>query len=297
MSMLPSFNDLSYFFEVSETKNISRAAERLGITQPSLSSAIKRLEDSLGAQLLVRSRTGVQLTKAGVQLAAKGRLFLLNWEQLKSEVNRREQSVAGEYVLGCHPSVALYTLPHFLPGLVQDYPEIEVKLVHDLSRKITEGVISFAIDFGIVVNPVKHPDLVIKELYTDSVCFWTAKKPSPTQKVDSGEAVLICDPNLTQVQKLLGELQKKKINFKRTIYSPNLEVITEMVMSGVGVGILPTRVATRHSSFELQVLEKQFPQFKDRICLVYRGDSQKTKGHSVILESIKNSSQSAPPIK
>lgn len=288
--MLPSFNDLSYFFEVSQTKNISRAAERLGITQPSLSSAIKRLEDSLGTQLLVRSRTGVQLTKAGVQLATKGRLFLLNWEQLKSEVNRRELSVAGEYVLGCHPSVALFTLPHFLPKLVQDFPEIEIKLIHDLSRKITEGVISSAIDFGIVVNPVKHPDLVIKDLYTDVVGFWVSKKVSPTQKPESGEAVLICDNNLSQVQKLQIELQKKKIHFRRVIHSSNLEVITELVMSGVGIGILPSRVATRHSSFELQPL-KQFPQFKDRISLVYRGDSQKTKGHTVIIDSIKNSLQ------
>lgn len=287
MAILPSFNDINYFIEVASTKNISRAAERLGITQPSLSSAIKRLEDSMGTQLLTRSRSGVQLTKAGVELQTKGRLLLLNWEQLKTEITRREETVAGQYVLGCHPSVALYTLPHFLPDLMQKYPELEIKLVHDLSRKITEGVISYNIDFGLVVNPVKHPDLVIRELCQDEVGFWVAKKPTEAQDPNSQKSTLICDPNLQQTQKLLIDLGKKKIHFNRTIHSTNLEVITDLTMGGAGVGILPQRVATRHKSFGLQTIKGNFPTFKDRVCLIYRADTQKTKARDVILKSIK----------
>ena len=287
MAILPSFNDITYFMEVAETKNISRAAERLGITQPSLSSAVRRLEDSLGTQLFTRSRSGVQLTKAGTELVSKGRLLLLNWEQLKSEVNRRESAVTGQYVVGCHPSVALYTLPHFLPGLMKQYPELGIKLAHDLSRKITEGVISYSIDFGIVVNPVKHPDLVIKELCADEVSFWIAKKPTETQRLGTPESVLICDPNLAQTQKLISDLQKKKIHFPRIIHSTSLEVITDLTMQGAGVGVLPSRVATRHKSFSLQLLGKNLPSFKDRICLVYRADSQKTKGREIITGAIK----------
>ncbi len=287
MAMLPSFNDISYFIEVANTKNISRAAERLGITQPSLSSAIKRLEDSMGTQLLIRSRSGVQLTKAGGELQSKGRLLLLNWEQLKAEITRRDETVSGEYVIGCHPSVALYTLPHFLPGLMQKYPELEIKLVHDLSRKVTEGVISYQIDFGLVVNPVKHPDLVIRELCQDEVGFWVAKKSTEAQSPDSEKSTLICDPNLQQTQKLLVDLAKKKIHFKRKIYSSNLEVITDLTMKGAGVGILPARVATRHKTFGLQTISSNYPSFRDRICLVYRADSQKTKARETILNSIR----------
>jgi DNA-binding transcriptional LysR family regulator len=287
MAILPSFNDINYFMEVAETKNISRAAERLGITQPSLSSAMKRLEEALGSQLFTRSRSGVQLTKAGQELVAKGRLLLLNWEQLKAEINRRESAVTGQYVIGCHPSVAAYTLPHFLPGLMKDYPELEIKLAHDLSRKITEGVISYNIDFGIVVNPVKHPDLIIKELCTDEVCFWTAKKTAETQKINSESSVLICDPKLAQSQKMIGDMQKKKIHFNRLIESSSLEVITDLTMQGAGVGILPSRVATRHKAFGLKLLGPDLPSFKDKICLVYRADSQKTKGRDIIVDAIK----------
>jgi DNA-binding transcriptional LysR family regulator len=289
MSILPTFADITYFIEVAQTKNISRAAERLGITQPSLSSAMKRLEDSLGVTLFIRGRSGVQLTKAGRELLGKGRLLLLNWEQLRTDINKKETGVSGQYIIGCHPSVALYSLSSFLPNLVHQYPELEIKLTHDLSRKITEGVISFEIDFGIVVNPVRHPDLVINELCTDDVSFWTAAKPSVTQSLDSNKGVLICDLNLIQVQKLIDDLQKRNQGFKRVIQSSSLEVITDLTASGVGVGILPKRVATRVSTQKLRPLNDSLPIFKDKICLIYRADAQKTHGSRIIIDAIKAS--------
>ncbi len=289
MPMAPNFTDITYFIEVAQTKNISRAAERLGITQPSLSSAVKRLEDSLGVILFIRGRTGVQLTKAGKELLGRGRFLLLNWEQLRADINKKETGVSGQYVIGCHPSVALYSLSHFLPQLVQQYPELEIKLTHDLSRKITEGVISFEIDFGIVVNPVRHPDLVIHQLCTDDVLFWAAFKPSSTQNLDSESGVLVCDLNLIQVQKMINDLQKKAQGFKRIIQSSDLEVITELTASGVGVGILPKRVATRISAQKLRPLDDCLPVFKDKICLIYRADAQKTYGSRIIIDEIKSS--------
>lgn len=286
--MLPSFTDITYFLEVTETHNISRAAERLGITQPSLSAAIKRLEDSLGVELLLRSRTGVQLTKSGKDFQSRGRFLLLNWEQLRADINKRQADVSGEYIIGCHPSVALYSLSNFLPKLMLDHPGLELKLVHDLSRKITEGVVSFEIDFGIVVNPIQHPDLVIKELCTDEIQFWISKKNFGRQSMESRQNILICDPDLIQVQKLMSELQKKKIHFGRTIRSGNLEVIANLTAEGAGVGVLPRRVATRLESYDLKPFSSKLPSFKDRICLVYRSDLQKTKGAQQVISAIKN---------
>lgn len=287
MTISPSYADIAYFIETAQTGNISRAAERLGMTQPSLSAAIKRLESSLGATLFIRGRTGVQLTKAGAELLRKGQALLLSWEQLKADVGKRETEVSGRYVLGCHPSVALYSLSHFLPILVQQYSELEIKLTHDLSRKIAEGVISFEIDFGIVVNPIRHPELVIKELFTDNVQFWTSAAPSPVQRLNESTGVLVCDLNLIQVQKLLGDLQKKKLGFRRIIQSSNLEVIADLTASGVGVGILPNRVAARLGDQKLKPLGENLPVFRDRICLVYRADAQKSKGSQTIIGAIR----------
>jgi len=285
--MNPSFTDITYFMEVAETQNISRAAERLGITQPSLSSAVRRVEDSLGLELLLRSRTGVKLTKAGQEFFVKSRSLLVSWNQLKSEVTKKQNEICGDYIIGCHPSVALYSLSHFLPALIHKYKDLNVSFQHDLSRKITEGVISFEIDFGIVVSPVSHPDLVIRELCKDEVSFWTSKKPSPTQNLDPQNGVLICDMDLLQSQKLLLDLQKKKKGFRRIIRSGSLEVITDLTKSGVGVGLLPQRVALKNKSYNLKLLDKSLPCFKYKICLIYRADIQKTMTSRTIIDAIK----------
>lgn len=285
--MALSYTDLGYFIEIAHTGNMSRAAERLGIAQPSLSAAVKRLEDALGVTLLVRGRRGVHLTKAGTALVNRGRVLLSSWHQLKVELRKSETEVSGQYVIGCHPSVALSSLPAFLPALLGHHPQLEVKLVHDLSRKIAEGVISFEIDFGIVVNPVRHPELVIKELYSDEVSFWTGAQPAATQSLDPKSAVLICDLQLHQTQKLLRDLDRQQLGFRRVIQSSDLELIAALTASGAGVGILPKRVATRLGSQRLKPWAKNLPVFKDKICLVYRADAQKTRGSQMVIEAIR----------
>lgn len=300
--MLPSFTDIYYFLEVARSRSISRAAEKLGITQPSLSAAMQRLEDRLGTQLFVRERSGVQLTRAGRDLVTGGEALVTRWQQLKTSISKRQHEPGGQYVLGCHPSVALYTLANFLPHLLQTYPELEVKLVHNLSRKITEGVVSFSIDFGIVVNPVQHPDLVIRELCHDVVTFWCARQPSSVQALDTDNRVLICDPELAQIQSLLQKLRKKQGARKRQgvsdvaqhrhafchriVQSSSLEVIADLTAAGAGIGILPARVAKLR---KLRLLDKTLPTYKDRICLVYRVDYQRHQGSKTIINAIRNS--------
>ena len=280
--MLPSFTDLSYFVEVCQTNNISRAAERIGISQPSLSLAIKRLEQSLATALIVRGKTGIQLTKAGKELCRSGQDLLRQWQQLKAGVSKKTQQPGGQYVIGCHPSVALYSLARFVPELLQCYPQLEITLRHGLSRKITEGVISCKIDFAIVVNPVYHPDLVIKELCTDTVSFWQANSLTNTH-------TLICDPDLQQVQTMLNSLKKNhQISFRRMLVSNNLEVITDLTVAGAGVGIIPGRVANGKHGQQLKVLN-QLPNYNDRICLVYRADQQRSKGSRIIATTIAKS--------
>ena len=281
--MLPSFTDLSYFVEVCSTNNISRAAERIGISQPSLSLAIKRLEQSLGTALVIRSKTGIRLTKAGKELSHNGQELLRQWQQLKADVSKKTQQPGGQYVIGCHPSVALYSLSRFIPDLLQRYPQLEITLRHGLSRKITEGVISCKIDFAIVVNPVYHLDLVIKELCTDTVSFWQANSLANSD-------TLICDPDLQQVQTMLSNLKKNhNLSFKRMLVSNNLEVITDLTVAGAGIGILPGRVANGKYGQQLKICDPQLPSYNDRICLVYRADQQQSKGSKIIATTIAKS--------
>ena len=267
--------DLKYFLEVAQTLNISRAAERLGVGQPALSQAMRRLEESFGVVLLDRYKTGVRLTTAGQRLREEGHKTLENFDRLKELVVGSNSLIEGQYSIGCHPSVALYTLPHFLKDLMSTNPGLSFRLVHGLSREVLEEVVSFKVDFGIVINPVRHPNLVIKELARDRVGFWVA--------ANGVKDTLIYDPSLNQTQSLLQKM--KKLSFKRTIESANLEVIAELAESGCGAAILPGRVAKRFP--KLRKLESHLSEVEDVLCLVYRSDRQKSAAAKLIIETIR----------
>ena len=266
---IPSPSELNYFVEVASTLNISRAAERLGISQPSLSLAIQRLEASFGIPLLLRGKSGVRLTPAGQKLVVQARSLLGEWENIRSVALKDETEISGRFTIGCHVSVALFSLNRFLPHLLQEYPAIEFKLAHDLSRRITEAVVSYKVDFGIVVNPVAHPDLVIRQLFFDEVSLWIGPE-------SCNRDVLVCDAELIQSQSIMKQFASKGFNFKRTITSTSLEVVTSLTAAGAGVGILPRRIATGNKKDGLKPFAKNSPKFHDQICLVYRADTQKS---------------------
>lgn len=282
--------ELNYFIEVAHSLNLSRAAERIGISQPSLSTAIKRLETSIGTTLLIRHKKGVSLTQAGKQLLAHSKQLTNYWEQVKAQALASHANVQGMFNLGCHPSVALHYLPDFLPDLLIKHSKLNLKLVHDISRKITEQVINLTLDLAIVVNPVKHPDLIIQKLIEDEVTFWqTAQQKNPNQDIQSGSAVLICDTDLTQTQWLLKQAAQKNIKYERMLTSTNLEVVAQLTAYGCGIGILPSSIAL--SAKQKLVPIAKAPVYKDEICLIYRHENRHVKAMQVMINAIKKQFQ------
>lgn len=282
--MIASSKEIIYFLEVCQTQNLSRASERLGISQPSLSHTIKRLEQSVGAQLFIRTKMGVVLTKAGQQLQIDAKQLLSLWQTVQAKSIASHEMVQGQYIFGCHASVARYCLPKFLPQLMDNYPQLEIKFTHDLSRKILEGIIKLQIDIGIVVNPIHHPDLILKKLYQDEVGFWRLR--GYKEKSESMKNLnLICDPELAQSQTLLKALSKRKIIHDRLTMSSNLDVIAQLTASGVGWGILPKTVAMLHS--ELEEIQSM-PTFLDKVYLVYRPEFKDIKAMQAIIQSVKS---------
>ncbi len=283
--MLPNFYDLKYFLEVAKTLNISRASERLGVSQPSLSTALKRLEEVLGVELLIRSKTGVQLSAEGKAFELKAKELLKSWEELTSTLHKSKIEPNGHFSLGAHTSVALYSTPHFLPELLDRYQKLEVKLVHGLSRVMLEKVISFELDAALVINPIRHPDLVLTELGTDEVSFYISPKcPAHRKKT------LICDLDLNQSQELLKKAQKglnqSQLQFDRILESKSLEWISDACAEGLGVALLPSRVATRDPSKKLSLLSNKAPIYKDKLFLAYRADHLKSPASKKIVSEI-----------
>ena len=283
MLKLISASDLLFFTEMASTLNLTRASERLGVTQPSISQALARVETHLGEKVFVRHKKGVTLTPAGHQLLINSRSLLQEWEKIRARAKSSMHERVGSFTIGCHPSVARYALAPFLKRILEN-ESLEIQLQHDISRNITERVISSQIDIGIVVNPVKHPDLVLYKLYTDEVCLWDLPTKNYSKLETQKGLTIIYDPSMNQAQFILQQLQKKKISISRFITSSNLDVIAELTSSGCGVGILPTRVAQLSRS-KLHAIPN-LPNFSDTIYLAIRVESKHIAGIRYICESI-----------
>lgn len=262
--MIKNAFDIKYFIELAHVLNVTRAAERLGISQPSLSEAIKRLEASLSVTLFTRHKNGVILTREGQLLLSQAKNLNQHWENLSLQLKNSKDEVGGRYKVGAHNSVALYTLNKTIPAFLQKYPYVEFDIIHDLSRKILDSIVTFEIDFGVVVNPLKHKDLIIKKLGDDKVTFWQSNIK------DCDLETLIFDPNLLQSQSLL---KKDKSTYKRQIKTSSLELTAELVENGVGIGIIPSRIAQKYNIKSLK--GKSF--ITDEICFVYRYENKNQK--------------------
>jgi len=286
-TMIASSNDLMYFIELCNTLNFSRASERIGISQPSLSTAIKRLEKTIGTELFIRGKNGVVLTPAGKRLLSHAKQLLLLWNTVKSESLASHYEVQGSFILGAHTSVALCSLAGFLPDLLAHYPKLEIKLKHDLSRKILEEIVRLSIDIGIIVNPIRHPDLIIQKLYEDKVTFWhSTQLKTINQQLQSGNTVIIGDPELMQTQWLLKQFHQQGLKFQRFISSSSLEVIANLTANSNSIGILPSSVALSAYPDILKPIPNM-PIYHDEICLVYRHENRNVKAMQTIISSIK----------
>ncbi len=275
--------DLKYFLETAKTLHVSRAAERLGITQPALSHCLKRIETEVRAELFIRTKQGVLLTSAGKILLEKAEQLNSQWSELLSNLKEDSQEVSGSLRLGCHISVAEFTLPEFVPTFLKSYSKVKLKLTHGLSRHMTEQVISSQLDVAIAVNPVPHPDLIIKEVLRDQVTLWrtnTCLNPE----------VLLIEPNLLQTQSLLSKLSRDGFHYERVIESSSLEVLARLMLAGTGHAILPEKVVkalgalTRPHAKIMKV--KDAPVFEDRICLVYKREFIKSVTGKAFTDSV-----------
>jgi DNA-binding transcriptional LysR family regulator len=270
----PDQRDLVYFEKIARVQSLSRAAERLGVGQPGLSLVVKRLEEVIGVPLFIRQNRGLLLTRAGQRLLSRCGRLQEEWSLLLSATKNEELALKGKFRLGCHTTVAHYCLNPFVKDFYTQYPEIDFELRHGLSRQVCESVISANVDFAFVINPVRHPDLIIKSLAKDEVGFWGVDQHLPD--------VLIFDPELQQSQALI---KKSGHKFKRYVRSSSLEVVASLAESGAGVAILPERVAKSLAPSTMKIRTKE--TFQDEITFVYRFDLPKTAAATAVLEAVK----------
>jgi DNA-binding transcriptional LysR family regulator len=274
---------LRYLEAVARHGSLTAAAKSLKVAQPTLTLAMRNLEKRFATTLLVRNRSGVALTPSGEELLKYSQDIFALLEQAEQRIHGLQAHEVGKFVLGCHESLGAYFLPGFMPGFLADAPQIELGLWNGSSSAVLEAVVRREVHLGLVVNPTPHPDLVLVELFQDAMDVIAlvagTKKPTLAEahaRLRAGP--LVFAGRVGQCQTLLEALAAKELLPARLVSCGDLELTKSLVLGGLGVGLLPRRVAAYHQPGMLRRLHPSLPFFPDTIVLAYRADMPKTRG-------------------
>lgn len=146
---------LRYFLTVASEGNITKAAESLHITQPTLSRQLMDLEEELGTQLFVRGKRHIELTDGGIMFQQRVREIISLLEKAEREISGENQVVGGTVSVGCVESSAAFLLPEVMSAFSAKYPEVRYEFYAADGDDIRDKLDSGSLDIGILVEPVE----------------------------------------------------------------------------------------------------------------------------------------------
>jgi DNA-binding transcriptional LysR family regulator len=286
---------LHYFRVIARCGNLTHAARQLGVQQSTLSVAMQRLEAEMHTTLLLRDRSGVTLTSTGRSLLPYVTEALALLEAGAEHVQGLETEDIGSFVLGVPMALGSYFLPAFLRTFQREAPRIELSLWTGTSLDTVQALVARDIHFGLVINPPPHPELVFTELYHDATDFFVAGSLLPaTQPTDTHASPpvtmdwetacarlragpLVYVTYMAQAHTLRQRLGALQLLPAQLLRCDDLALAQNLAMAGVGVAILPRRVAASSPLLRLWRLHPALPFVHDVVYLAYRADVHRTR--------------------
>lgn len=213
---------LKYFLAVAREGNITKAAEMLHITQPTLSRQLMQLEDELGAALFVRGKRKIVLTEAGMHLKRRAEEIVNLSEKTELEIGNQENEVSGEIVLACGISEATKTMGNYIKKFKELYPDVTFRVRNGNSDFMLEAIDHGVVDIGFVIEPVSLEKLNFLRMNKPEIWGILMKNDAPLASKDyvTVEDLLnipLINTSREETQNLLkrwiGEDLYKKLNF------------------------------------------------------------------------------------
>ena len=235
---------LEYFQMASRLRNITRAAQRLRVSQPNITVAIKKLESELGVQLFDRSQKQLTLTPEGAVFLRRIEVAMRNIEDAILEVNDYKQLQKGTIKIGIPPMMGAYLFPKVFSGFRQLHPHLDVLLYEEGSLSIREKLESDALDFGIIIVPESTPNLNVLRMSRNQLMVCVARTSSLARKSKiTARDIAASDLIMMKEGAYLREVVQNKLTvlkiMPRTVLeSSQIVTIKGLVAHKVGIAFL-----------------------------------------------------------
>ncbi|WNH50957.1 LysR substrate-binding domain-containing protein [Stenotrophomonas oahuensis] len=241
-----NLRDLKYLVALADHKHYGKAAAVCHVSQPTLSTQLRKLEDELGVPLVERGSRKVMLTHAGTEAAVRARIIVAEIEELKEAARRARDPEAGSIRLGIFPTLGPYLLPHVIPGIRKRYPHLELLLVEEKSDELLNRLRDGRLDAALLALPVDddalHAEFLFEEPFLLAV---SSKHPLAGQdhldaRELSTQRLLLLEDGHCLRDQALAVCRMFGANEKSEFRATSLETLRQMVAADVGITLLPT---------------------------------------------------------
>ncbi|NOR68567.1 MAG: LysR family transcriptional regulator [Methylomarinum sp.] len=277
-----NLKDLSYLVAVADLRSFVQAAEQCCISQPTLSTQIKKMEQGLGVQIFERNNKKVLATELGEQIIASARRVLLEIDHMNELALNSQNPLAGNFRLGAFPTLSTYIFPDLVPLIKQTLPELRLILIEDKTDNLIAQLKQGKIDAALLALPVKEDFLVTEKLFDDEFKLAVA-----TDNPLADKAVINLEDLLHQQLLLLDEghclrdqaLQICQMNGaeeQQDVRATGLETLRQMVRAGTGITFMP-EIAINEAETGICYIPFSEPAPKRSIALVWRKTTVRTE--------------------
>jgi LysR family hydrogen peroxide-inducible transcriptional activator len=272
---------LRAFIATADAGALSRAARRLGISQPSLTVQIQRLEQYLGASLFDRHGRGVALTDVGKALYPRARRIMDEVRATEESLRRDVAEGFGTLVVGAIPTVAPYVLPGAIERLRARHPNMRIELREEYSAVLAELLHDGALDVAIAALPFVFENLEIESLGTDDLLVAVpvehpaARAGHITMDEIRGAPTVTLDRAHCLGEQVSGFCTSRHVSPAVVCRSAQLSTVFEMVGVGVGISIVPAMAAARHNTARHACVPLADVPLQREIVAVWRKDRSK----------------------
>ncbi len=250
---------LIIFVTVAEKGKINEGAEKLHLTQPSVTRAIQKLEEAFGSSLFIRSRAGVQLTYGGTLLYENAIRILKELGDIQVRARVEQTDLAGKLTVGTYESLAEYLWPDFLFKLQKSHPELQLSIKTGLQPNPHLDLTNEKIDLLVDAQPQTKSSLLSWPLYSDRFGFFVSasrKTGTLNQTEASTETITYvggaCDEERITIEE---HLYRANYSFARTHCFDSFSTAKTLALRNMGVAVLPLKLA---KADETQKLIKRF---------------------------------------
>jgi LysR family transcriptional regulator, hydrogen peroxide-inducible genes activator len=241
-----NLRDLSYLVALAEHRHFGRAADACYVSQPTLSTQIRKLETELGVDLIERNPRNLVLTDAGRRVVERARIILAEADNITEIARQASDPESGSLRIGIFPTLAPYLLPHVVPHIHARYPGLELLLVEEKTEEVLQRLREGKLDAGVLALPVNdellHQEFLFEEEFVLAVPadhpLAGTDGPAPPSMI-AGESLLLLEDGHCLREQALAVCQLAGASERGGFRATSLETLRQMVAAGVGVTLLP----------------------------------------------------------